>query len=315
MCLYLRTKSATCSPVSVRANIQGIALLLVVVLASCGRLPAQKAPLRVVASIAPLADWAQKVGGARVSVQLIVPPGVDPRDYRVSSQQQDAILQADVVLMNGLGLEPWLEDILEDAPSSRLIVVEMSQFSGPLTERVRRKRVIEPDQSVTGPRSGTSNQAWEQAPIYSPYLWLDVNSARAQVGVIAQMLTRADPDAIVDFRQNAARYAGELENLDVSLFRQIDNWRWRTVVSRTRFLFPFTNQHGLSISIFGQPLRRGGPPLAQPLFVDAFDGSDLSVEPRGRPMVRLNPLAKSDYIDLMRTIVQSMSTTMVGHEE
>lgn len=299
----------------VSTKLQGLALLLVCVLAGCGQVPAQQAPIKVVASIAPLADWAHKVGGAHVSVQLIVPPGVDPRDYQLSRQQRNDILKADAVVMNGLGLEPWLEDILEEAPSSRLIVVEMSQFTGPLTERVARKRTIQPDQPVTGPRSGTSSQVWEPAPVYSPYLWLDVNSAKAQVGLIAQMLTRADPDGIVDFQQNAARYVDELENLDSAVFRQIDGWRWRTILSTSRFLFPFARQHGLSLSLFGQRLRRGAPALAQPLFVDVFAGSKPPVELRGRPVVLVNPLGKSDYIELMRTTVHSMTTTMVGRQK
>lgn len=299
----------------VRAKSQGIALLLVCLLAGCRQAPAQEAPIKVVASIAPLADWAHKVGGAHVNVQLIVPPGVDPRDYQLSRQQRDAVLKADVVLMNGLGLEPWLEDVLEDTPSSRLIVVEMSQFTGPLTERVARKRIIEPDQPVTGPRSGTTSQVWEQAPVYSPYLWLDVNSAKAQVGLIAQMLTRADPDGIVDFQQNATRYVDELENMDIALFRQIDGWRWHTLLSANRFLFPFARQHDLAISIFGLRLRRSSPPLAQPLFMDAFSHAKPAVELRGRPVVLVNPLAKSDYIELMRTTVHSMTTTMVGRSK
>lgn len=299
----------------VKANSQVIILLLVCLLAGCGQAPAQDAPIKVVASIAPLADWAQKVGGAHVSVQLIVPPGIDPRDYEASPQQRDAIRKADVVVMNGLGLEPWLEDILEDAPSNRLIVVEMSQFTGPLTERVARKRTIKPDQPVTGPRSGTSSQVWEPAPVYSPYLWLDVNSARSQVGLIAQMLTRADPDGIVDFQQNAVRYSDELVNLDIALARQIDDWSWRTMLSTNRFLFPFANQRGLSLSIIRQRLRRGAPPIAQPLFVDAFAASMLPAESRGRPVVTLNPLGKSDYIDLMRTTVHSMTATMVGRKK
>jgi ABC-type Zn uptake system ZnuABC Zn-binding protein ZnuA len=291
------------------------ALLLVAVLAGCGPAPVRDAPLKVVASIAPLADWARRVGGAYVSVQMLVPPDIDPRDYVLDRRQRDAILKADVVLMNGLGLEPWIEDVLAEARNSNLIVVEMAQFTGPLTERVLRKRAVEPDQAMPEPRSGTDDQLWAPAPVYSPYLWLDIASAKAQVGLIAQMLARAEPDGIVDFQQNAARYTGELENLDIALFRQIDGWRWRTVLSTSRFLFPFTRHHDLSISIYGVPRRRGGPPIAQPLFVDALAGPQAPGDKlRGRRMVLLNPLDTSDYIQLMQTTAQSMTMVMAGSQ-
>jgi hypothetical protein len=130
------------------------------------------------------------------------------------------------------------------------------------------------------------------------------------------MLARAEPESMVDFRQNAARYTGELDNLDGSLFRQIEHWPWRTILSTDRFLFPFARHHGLSIAIFGAPVRRGGPPLAQPLFVDALTAREVrSVELSGRQMVLLDPLGKSDYIDLMQTMVQSMTSAMEAHEK
>jgi zinc transport system substrate-binding protein len=305
-------KSTICSPAFVTGRLsKGVGLLLAVVLAGCGQAPAASVPIKVVASIAPLADWARNVGGVHASVQLLVPPGVDPRTFELQPEQRDAIYAADVLLINGLGLEPWIEEIMEDARARRLIVAEMSQFTGPLTERVLGRRAIAPDEAVPQPRSGTGNLIWVPAPIYSPYLWLDVASARAQVGLIAQMLGRADPDSMVDFQQNAARYIGELDNLDGSIFRQIEAWRWQVLLSTNRFLFPFARHHGLSISIFGTPTRRRGPPLAQPLFVDGFEEAGRSrVAVSRHPVVPLNPLGHNEYIELMQTMVTSMTTTM-----
>ena len=88
-----------------------VVLLLVLfapALIACGQL-GQQPQLRVVATLAPFADWARQVGGERVSVTQLVPTGVDPRTWEPSATDLQHLSEADVVLFNGLGLEPWLE--------------------------------------------------------------------------------------------------------------------------------------------------------------------------------------------------------------
>ncbi|HZG67484.1 MAG TPA: zinc ABC transporter substrate-binding protein, partial [Herpetosiphonaceae bacterium] len=98
------------------------AALLVLVLTGCGSIAQRGEPVKVVASIAPLADWARRVGGEHVAVELIVPPGLDPRTYEPAPRQRAAMENADIVLMNGLGVEPWIEEILEHPSNDQLIV-------------------------------------------------------------------------------------------------------------------------------------------------------------------------------------------------
>jgi ABC-type Zn uptake system ZnuABC Zn-binding protein ZnuA len=99
-------------------------------LVGCTNVPAQTEPLNVVATIAPLADWTRQVGADRVAVEVIVPVGFDPRAYEPSEQQRQQIKAADVVFLNGLGMEPWIDEILDESRSGQ-IVVESSQFVEP----------------------------------------------------------------------------------------------------------------------------------------------------------------------------------------
>jgi zinc transport system substrate-binding protein len=64
----------------------------------------------VVASFYPLAFAATEIGGSRVDVENLTPPGSEPHDLEVSPQDVAAIRNADVVLLLGHDFQPQLED-------------------------------------------------------------------------------------------------------------------------------------------------------------------------------------------------------------
>lgn len=290
-------------------------LLIFVTLPACGAAPPRGGVISVVASIMPLADWAQEVGGERVSVQLLVPPGVNPRTYVPTEQQRRAVERADVVLLNGLGLEPWLVAILEETRNSRLVVLEIAQFTGPLTERVtRRYRPLPPDPDIApGTRQRAGAELSVPAPVYSSYLWLDPTSAMYQVDLIAYTLARVDKPGLSYYRQNAARYNGEIENLDASVFRRSDTWIERTVLVSNRFLYPFARRYNLALVLLSDPARRAeaaqAPVMLDDLVSPTSETRSLAVR---TPVLEVNSLAGATYIELMQTNVHSMTLVLAG---
>ena len=73
----------------------------------------QQEPLLVVASIYPMQYFAERVGSDRVEVVALVPPGVEGHTFELTPRDLLTIADADVIAMNGLELEPWLERALE----------------------------------------------------------------------------------------------------------------------------------------------------------------------------------------------------------
>jgi zinc transport system substrate-binding protein len=66
--------------------------------------------IRVVASFYPLAWAAARIGGDAVSVTNLTPPGVEPHDLELSADDLEAIGAADIVLLQGGGFQPAVED-------------------------------------------------------------------------------------------------------------------------------------------------------------------------------------------------------------
>ena len=96
-------------------------LLLMTGLATVG------AELRVAVSIPPLLDFVRQVGGDRVEAELLVPPGADPHTYEIRPAQMRFLAQARLLVVVGLGLEWWLEDVVSAAGNPELEVVMTSK--------------------------------------------------------------------------------------------------------------------------------------------------------------------------------------------
>jgi ABC-type Zn uptake system ZnuABC Zn-binding protein ZnuA len=173
-------------------------LLAVVGLAACGGSPApgESGKPLVVATTTQLADFSRQVGGDAFEVYGLLRPNVDGHDYEPSPADMDALRKAAVVVRNGLGLEPWLDDAL-DASGSRATVVDS-------TEGVAVIR-----------RGGAPD----------PHVWLDPRNARVMVDHIADTLaneTAAEEPAGADVRARAVAYDAALAELDRWIAAKVD---------------------------------------------------------------------------------------------
>ncbi len=278
------------------------ALLLCALLPACGPRGARAAPLKVVASIAPLADWSRQVGGARVQVTQLVPAGQDPRSHTLSDAERAAVQAADVVLLNGLGLEPWLDEQLSERPNTRTVVVEVADY-------VRAEITALPAQAQLPQSSalregGEGDDRAEPAPLprqrFSPYLWLSPASARQIVTLIAQSFARADLAGWPGYRQQAALVNAEIENLDHRLQRMLDQLPRSTVDDLDSFLLPYTQHFHWQTDTPAVAL------LARPtvVAVDALlpPEQQLALLGTRRASVRLNPLGQDSYLVLIQTL-------------
>ena len=101
------------------------------------RLPAAAEPLKVVASFSIIGDFARNVGGDRISLTTLVGPDGDAHVYEPKPADAVAMAGADVVLVNGLHFEGFLQRLVE-ASASKATVVELTKGVEPLDDGGRR---------------------------------------------------------------------------------------------------------------------------------------------------------------------------------
>ncbi len=161
--------------------------------------------LHVVASTSIIADVVRQVSGEDAVVDVLIPAGSDPHSYAPAPQDVARIARADVIFLNGLGLEAGLQPVLKNAPPDAA-VVELSQGIA----------LLEKPASPSG-EGGEGNLA-EGA---DPHLWSDPNNVRVWVSTIAETLAERDPSHAEAYRRRAASYQQKLEELDAWVREQV----------------------------------------------------------------------------------------------
>jgi zinc transport system substrate-binding protein len=161
--------------------------------------------LSVCASFYPMYDFAQKIGGQHATVTNIVPPGMEPHDWEPSVTDIARLEGADILILNGLGIEHWAKTVLQSLENKNLIVVTTSD-------------ALTPRESATDGQSGgaaaINGDGGDEDGEGDPHVWLDPMNAKAQMSAIKDAFARADPAHQNDYEANFTEYADKLDALD-----------------------------------------------------------------------------------------------------
>jgi len=183
------------------AVLAGVALLGFVV-AACGAAGSSSGGgrLDVVAVETFLADIAQNVAGDRLTVHALLPPGADPHAYEPTPRDVADVASADLLIVNGGGLEGTLLTTLRNAGGGARIV----EAAAGLPTRT--------------PRPGEPRLATGQV---DPHFWLDPTLVKTYVANIRDAFIKADPAGKAVYTANAAAYDAKLTALDAWIKTQV----------------------------------------------------------------------------------------------
>ena len=197
--------------------------------AACGEGDDNDGRLSVVASIYPLGYFAERVGGDLVTVEVLIEPGMEAHGFEPTASHLRNIGAADVVVMNGLELEPWLERALEALEENAAqVVVEAADKSQAVEGFAHAHEEEEGEGHEEGKEEDHGEDAKEEeeedheeegeegdhgGEILDPHMWLDPLLAVVQVERIRDAIIEADADNAGTYRTNAAAVIDELNTL------------------------------------------------------------------------------------------------------
>jgi manganese/iron transport system substrate-binding protein len=181
--------------------------------------------LKVVATTTIVGDVVSQVGGEHVALDVLLPVGADPHSYDPAPRDVVKIANADVIFASGLGLETFLETLIENAGSS-----------GSLIEVSEGIELLEAD--------GDSHEHEDG----DPHTWTDPNNVMVWVEVIVSQLSKLDPDHAADYAANAAVYTAELVTLDAWVVEQVAQVPEanRKIVADHNLYSYFANRYGFT---------------------------------------------------------------------
>lgn len=174
-------------------NVLRIFLCLNLILAVFSHARADE-PLRVVAGFSVLADIVAQVGGEDVAVTGLIPMGEDPHIWRPAHFDVASVAEAELVVVNGLGLEGWLDALVTGAG-----------YEGPILVA---SRAIDP---LVGP-SGALD----------PHAWHSLAAVRSYASEIAVTLAGLRPGRAAAIRARLGEFLAELNLLDRWARKRLD---------------------------------------------------------------------------------------------
>lgn len=171
-----------------------------------GTRPGESDRLRLLATTTILGDVVRQIGGEAVSLSVLLPPHADPHTFEPAPQDLIALSQADLVFVNGAGLEqpllPRLENALGEAGARKIISasegLELLRFAGGQAD---------PDHPAAGG--------------YDPHVWFDPNNVIHWTYNIERALSQRDAANAEAYAANAEAYREQLRALDAWIREQV----------------------------------------------------------------------------------------------
>ncbi|QPC88626.1 metal ABC transporter substrate-binding protein [Mesorhizobium sp. NBSH29] len=198
-------------------------------------LPAMAAELKVVASFSIIADLARHVGGERVDLTTMVGPDGDAHVYEPKPTDAVAMAGADVVLVNGLHFEGFLQRLVE-ASATKAAIVELTKGVTPLA--------MQEEAHGAGEGAHTGHDHGD----IDPHAFQSVPNVTIYVKNIADAFCAADAEGCATYTQNAERYTTELKALDAELRAAVEKIpaERRTVITSHDAFGYFAHEYGLT---------------------------------------------------------------------
>ncbi|WP_026595367.1 metal ABC transporter substrate-binding protein [Methyloferula stellata] len=174
-----------------------LGLLMFTLAMPAAAVPAAAKMMHIVASFTIIADMIRQVGGDHVDVVSLVHWNGDPHAYEPSPDDAKRLRDADIVFVNGMGLEGWMDRL-----------ISASGYKGKPVFTANGMSVLKMEEN------GQS--------IVDPHAWNSAANGIIYVRNIIEALSAADPEDAQDFKTSGEKYIKDLEALDAYAHQEID---------------------------------------------------------------------------------------------
>ncbi len=206
--------------------------LVLAVISYSTPLVAKTRKISVTVSIAPQIHFLEKIGGERVDVNLLLPPGKDPHSYAPTPNRMAKLAKSDLLFLIGVPFErTLLPKIRSVAPKTRIVQ----------TQKGIRKRKQTSDREEE--HHEHEKEHGEEG--HDPHIWLAPPLVKIQARHMLRALTEADPEGASYYSTRYGRFVAELDRLHESAAAALAPYRGRTVYVFHPSFGYFTDAYGL----------------------------------------------------------------------
>jgi zinc transport system substrate-binding protein len=274
--------------------------------------------LPVIASIYPIADMVQQVGGDHVDVAFVLPAGASPHTFEPKPSLVKKFSSARIFFMVGAGLEFWAEKFINLGRPGLTTIALSDGVSLIHTAGHHHAGIGNPD---------------HESSVANPHIWMDPVIAKTMVNKITAALCDVDHQNLTYYKERGQRYLEKLDDLDQMIQKTVSTFTIRKFVSFHASWDYFARRYGLESAgvIEAAPGRNPTPiqiknivamikkyhiravfaepqlnPRAAEIIAREAEVNVLLLDPLGGPNLK----GRSTYIDLIKFNLNVMQEAM-----
>ena len=205
-----------------------VGLLLVVGIVGCSSNSVEdNKKLSVVATLFPQYDFAKAIGGDKVEVTLLLPPGVESHSYEPTPGDILKINKSNLFIYTGEYMEPWAHRVIEGNKGNSIVIDASKGIN------------LEAGHEETGHDEHSDHEEHS----FDPHIWLDLTLAAEMVDNVADGFVAKDPANETYYRDNAEAYKKELGKVDQEFKTAVKEGSKDTLVFGGRFAYQYFLEH------------------------------------------------------------------------
>ena len=191
-------------------------------------------PIPVVATFSILGDMVERIGGEHIALTTLVGPDGDSHVYQPTPKAARSVAESDVLFLNGLDFEGWLERLAEAASFDGAMVVATNGVV-PIAfddhddhddekhddhddhDDHNDEKHDEHDDHDDHDDEKHDDHAGHDHGAFDPHAWQSLENAVIYANNIAAGLAQADPENAGDYYANRAAFVAEVEMLSADI--------------------------------------------------------------------------------------------------
>ncbi|HUN54711.1 MAG TPA: zinc ABC transporter substrate-binding protein [Smithella sp.] len=178
--------------------------------------------LRVIATIFPIYDFARNIGGDKIKVTMLLPPGTDAHHYELRPEDIVKVSKADVFLFTNFEMEHWAYKIINAADkNTNMLAIETGKGAFLL------------------PSNEEEEKPEEKVSQFDPHIWLDMDNAQKMVDNITEAFIKKDPRNSDYYLKNAHNYKLKLMNMDQRYRTELNGCKTKTILHAGHWAFAY----------------------------------------------------------------------------
>jgi len=208
---------------------------------------------RVAVSILPLWDLAKRIGGDKLEVVLVLPPGRTEHAFDPTPKDMQRISKARLGILVGLGMDTWLQKVAAGVGGSGYSTLELGPKADPMPIGVEavgeEDHDHDHDHDKDGKQDHEAHEHEKGAP--DPHFWLDPQRAIKVLDPIAAEFEKLVPGG--GFAARAAEVKKSLEALHAKIDARAKSWTKKSIVTFHGSFAYYAARYGLTIAAVIEP--------------------------------------------------------------